>query len=204
MFQRLAMDLKTKIDLVRCYYANGNSPTLAIRQFKRERNSTRDPCTCSAVSKLISKFEETGTVLNERHGRSSLEEERQETVESALRDAEGKISVRRLSNETDISSSSAVHQILKHIGKQPYKLQLLHDLLPADYKQRVEFDQWFLRNHEILPNIFWSDESYFPLDGAISRYHCRIWNEEKHMELLTKPLYSKKSYACGSDSMHPS
>ena len=94
MFQRLAMDLKTKIDLVCCYYANGNSPTLAIRQFKCERNSTRDPCTCSAVSKLISKFEETGTVLNERHGRSSLEEERQETVESALRDAEGKRSVR--------------------------------------------------------------------------------------------------------------
>ena len=85
--QWTVMDLKTKIDLVRCYYANGNSPTLAIRQFKRERNSIRYPCTCSAISKLISKFEETRSVLNERHSRSSLEEELQETVESALHDA---------------------------------------------------------------------------------------------------------------------
>ena len=113
---------------------------------------TRDPCTCSAVSKLISKFVETGSALKERHGRSSLEEECQETVESALCDAEGKTSVRRLSNETDIPSSS-VHQILKHIGKRPYKLPLLHDLQPAEYEQRVEFGQCFLRNQEILPNI---------------------------------------------------
>ena len=99
--------------------------------------------------------------------------------------------LRRQSNETDIPSSS-VHRILKHIGKRPYKLQLLHDLQPADYEQRVEFGQWFLRNQEILPNIFWSDESYFHLDGAISRYHCRIWNEEKPMVFLTKPLHPKK------------
>ena len=50
----------------------------------------RDPCTCSVVSKLISKFEKTGSIVNKRHCRSSLEEEREETVEGTLRDAECK------------------------------------------------------------------------------------------------------------------
>lgn len=185
------MDLKMKVDLIRCYYANGNSPTNAIRQLKRERNLIRDPCTCSAVSKLISKFEETGSVLNQHHGRSSLEEERQEAVEAAVRDAEGKTSVRRLSNETGIPAAS-VHRILKHINMRPFKLQLLHDLQPGDFDQRVEFGQWFLRNQDLLPNIFWSDEAYFHLDGAISRYHCRIWSEERPKEFLTKPLHPEK------------
>ena len=68
-------------------------PTKMIRQLESERNIIRDPCTCSAVSKLISKFEETGSVVIERHWTSSLEEERQETVDGLLRDAEGKTSV---------------------------------------------------------------------------------------------------------------
>ena len=127
------MDLKTKVDLIRCYHANGNSPTIAIRQLKRERNLIRDPCTCSAVSKLISKFKEIGSVLNQRHGRASLEEERhQEAVEGGDRDVEGKTSVRRLSNETGISATF-VHRILKYMNMRPFKLQLLHDLQPGGY-----------------------------------------------------------------------
>ena len=106
------MDVKMKIDLVRCYYANGNSPTAAIRQMKRERKLVKDPCSCPAVTKLIAKFEETGSVLNERHGRPSLQEERETAVEGALADSGGKTSLRRISNDTNIPRTS-VHRILK-------------------------------------------------------------------------------------------
>ena len=73
------------------------------------------------VSKLILKFEETENIVNERHWRSSLEEDRQETVEGALRDAEDKTSVRRLSNETCIPAAP-VHRILKLMSMRPDKL----------------------------------------------------------------------------------
>ena len=99
------------------------------------------------------------SVLNE----ASLEEERQETVEGALRDAEGKTSVRTLSNETRIPVAS-VYRILKHMSMRPFKFQSLCDLQPADFDQRVEFGQWLMKNQDLLPNIFWSDEAYFHLD----------------------------------------
>ena len=54
-----------KTDLVRCYYTNGNSraPAVAIRKLKLER--IKHPCSCSDLTKLIAKLEETGSVLNE-------------------------------------------------------------------------------------------------------------------------------------------
>ena len=58
-----SMDLKTKVDLIRCYYANGNSPT--IRQLKREKNLIRDPCTCSVVSRRM--FTGNRGRIKERH-----------------------------------------------------------------------------------------------------------------------------------------
>ena len=84
-----------KIDLVRCHHATQNSPTAAVRQFKRERGLVKDPCSYSAKTKLIAKFKKTGRVLNESRGRLSLQEELETAVEDAVADSDGK----RLSEE---------------------------------------------------------------------------------------------------------
>ena len=202
LLHKARMELTMKIDLVRCYYANGNSPTAAIRQLKRERRLIKDPCSCSTVTKLITKFEETGSILNECHGRPSLEEERETAIEEALADSGGKISVRRISNATHIPPTS-VYRILKSKKLKPFKIQLLHELKPTDYVQTEEFCQWFLENDDLLPNIFWTDEAYFHLDGGISRHHCRIWSAEKPEEFLMKPLHPE-NFLCGSALRHNS
>ena len=53
------MDLKTRRDLLRCYYANGNSPIAAIRAFCTENGNCQHPCNPTTVSKLVQRFEET-------------------------------------------------------------------------------------------------------------------------------------------------
>lgn len=82
-----------------------------IRQTERE-GLMKDPCSHSAMTKLIAKFEKTSNVLNECQGRPSLQEKYERAVEGAVVDSGGKTFVNRISTETNIPRYS-VQPILK-------------------------------------------------------------------------------------------
>ena len=122
---------------MRCYYANGNSPAAAIRQYKRENNLIRDPCSTSSVTRMVEKFERTYSLLGEKHERSSLGENRKELIAEAIEDSRGRISVREVSRSTDIPSASAHRIMRKSLSLKPLKFAMMKALEPQDYQKRV-------------------------------------------------------------------
>ena len=76
-FYMFTMNLEMRRDLVRCYYANGNSPTAALRAYKKEKLLINNPSNTTSIQRLIYKFETTFTLLNQPgRRRKSLADDR--------------------------------------------------------------------------------------------------------------------------------
>lgn len=183
-------------DLLRCYYASKNSPTGAIRLYKKQKDIKKNPCKPQAITKLVKKFEETYSLLDApRSGRPSLQENRTEAILDALQSTANEFhssSIAKVSDKTGIPWSS-VQRILRQKCKlYPYKLRLVQNLTELDKKARMRFATWLLENNSLIPNILWSDETYFSLDGEINRHNCRIWSAMKPDEVLSTCLHPQK------------
>jgi transposase len=190
------MDLKTRIEIVECFYASNRSSTAALRLFKSRRQLHKDLFTITTITNLIDKFEETGSVMDKPHsGRPSFDESTCDTVAHTVQELTstsclGSTSVRQVAVEVGISKSSVHNLLRKRLRLYPYRLQLLQTLEPADKPQRLQFAHWLLNNQNILSDILWSDEAYFTLDGVINTHNCRIWSDCKPDTVLTKSLHS--------------
>ncbi|KAA3669775.1 uncharacterized protein DEA37_0011692 [Paragonimus westermani] len=192
------MDLQTRIQIVQYYYASQQSPTAALRLFKKQHGLVKDPFSITTITRLIERFEETGSVADrKRSGRPSADEGTVEKVSKVLEQTSaqsslGSTSVRRISDECGISKTS-VHRIMRNfLHLFPYKLQLLQALQPTDKPQRVAFAEWLLADRDKIPHILWSDEANFSLDGTVNTHNCRIWSQCKPDQCLTESLHSPK------------
>ncbi|GFT00321.1 DUF4817 domain-containing protein [Trichonephila clavipes] len=173
--------------LVKLFYMNEESATIALRKFQIQKNvkSGKDPLTPADLLKLVKRFEETGKLEDRaRAGRPCLKEARAPciTVEMesiASEAASGTSSARKAARRLGLPPSS-VRSILRRILQlYPYKLQSCHELLPADTAQREAFAKWAsLKWNRIPPgffNILWTDEAHFSLHGDFNNINCRIW-----------------------------
>jgi len=89
-------------------------------------------------------------------------------------------SVRRRSQELNMSVSS-VHRILRRdLHLHLYKIQLAQELKPIDHRQRREFVEWLLLQQnadaDFHSKIIFSDEAHFYLSGFVNKQNCRIWD----------------------------
>ncbi|GAA54065.1 hypothetical protein CLF_112075 [Clonorchis sinensis] len=99
-------------------------------------------------------------------------------------------SITQVSQLTGISRAS-VHRIMRrHLHLYPYHFILLQNITEEDKEQRVTFAKWLLDNEEIVPNILWSDEANFSVDGIINKHNRVIWSREAPHEYLTHNLHS--------------
>ena len=185
-----------RCDLLRCYYANNNSATAALRQYKREKNLHNDPCNPTTLTRMVEKFETTFTLHDApRSGRLSLQESRLEYVSKCLQKTKNEIgstSISKVSQDTGIPPTSVRRILHQQFHLYPYKLALLQELQPQDKIQRMEFSTWLLENPEMNPHILWTDEAYISLSGEINRHNCRIWSEVKPDYVLTTSLHPQK------------
>ncbi|GAA57918.1 hypothetical protein CLF_113348 [Clonorchis sinensis] len=55
------MDVSTRIEIVQLYYSLGESATAALRGYKTKHGPIKDPFTVSTITRLIAKFESTGS-----------------------------------------------------------------------------------------------------------------------------------------------
>ena len=87
---------------------------------------------------------------------------------------------------------ASVHRIMRrHLHLYPYHFTLLQNITEEDKEQRVKFANWLLLdNEEIIPNILWSDEANFSVDGIINKHNCVIWSREAPHQYLTHNLHS--------------
>jgi len=105
-------------------------------------------------------------------------------------------SVRRLSLQVQIPSST-VHQILrKHLKFRAYKIQVVQHLQGNDYTARVDGCNLVIEKIEndnrFLSNVIFSDEATFHISGRVNRHNCRIWGEENPHELYEHKRDSPK------------
>ena len=151
------INLPDRIDIIKCYYASGESPTAAIRMFKQKRKLIKDPFTLATVSNLVKKFEMTGSVQDRsKTGRPSLHDERSQLVSDALETTSsdlGCTSTRKIEAATCIPQRS-VHRILRNVLELfPYRLSRQQHLQPSDFEARLNFANRMLDENQQIPNV---------------------------------------------------
>ncbi|GAA57110.1 hypothetical protein CLF_112178 [Clonorchis sinensis] len=160
----------------------------------------KDPFTVSTITRLIAKFEFTESVLDfPGKGRKSLSDERAPIVKNAAEQLQSQ-STMASSSTTQVSQLTGIprasmHRIMRrHLHLYPHHFTLLQNITEEDKEQRVTFANWLLDNEEIVPNILWSDEANFSVDGIINKHNCVIWSREAPHEYISHNLHS--SHLC--------
>ncbi|GFX77245.1 DUF4817 domain-containing protein [Trichonephila clavipes] len=133
--------------LVKLFYMNEESATIALRKLRVQKNvkSGKGPLTPAGLLKLVKRFEETGKLEDRAQaGRPCLKEARAPCIAVKMKAiaseaASGTSSAREAARRLGLPPSS-VHNILRRLLQlYPYKLQSSHELLPADTAQREAF-----------------------------------------------------------------
>ncbi|GFW07056.1 DUF4817 domain-containing protein [Trichonephila clavipes] len=188
--------------LVKLFYINEESATIALRKFRVQKNamSGKGYLTPAGLLTLVKRFEETGKLEDRvRAGRPCLKEERAPCIaveieaiasEAALGTSSAREAARRLG-----LPPSSVRNILRQIPQlYPYKLQSCHELLPADTAQRQAFAKWAFSKMEQDPtwvfNILCTDEAHFSLHGDVNNHNCRIWATSNSREFTQNTVNS--------------
>ncbi|GFT49663.1 DUF4817 domain-containing protein [Trichonephila clavipes] len=196
--------------LVKLFYMNEESATIALRKFRVQKNvkSGKGLLTPAGLLKFVKRFEETGKLEDRaRAGRPCLKEARApciavEMEAIASEAASGTNSAREAARRLGLPPSSVRNILRRILQLYPYKLQSCHELLPADTAQREAFAKWALSKMEQDPtwvfNILWTDEAHFSLHGDVNNHNCPIWATSNPRECTQEPLHSPKGTArCG-------
>ncbi|GFU31455.1 DUF4817 domain-containing protein [Trichonephila clavipes] len=145
--------------LVKLFYMNEESATIALRKLRVQKNmkSGKGPLTPAGLLKLVKRFEETGKLEDRaRDGRPCLKEARApciavETEAIASEAASGTSSAIEAARRLGLPPSSVRNILRRILQLYPYKLQSCHELLPADTAQREAFAKWAFSKMEQDP-----------------------------------------------------
>lgn len=145
-----------------------------------QEHPDRPPISRSTVSRIVSKFTETGSVKDlPRQGRPKIPDDKKLNVLLEVED-NPHTSTRQIALNHDIDHSSVV-KLLSKEKFHPYKPQLIHELNEDDPDRRLQFCEEFqLRcdeNPNFLNNIIFSDEATFCLNGTVNRHNSRYWSQ---------------------------
>jgi hypothetical protein len=193
------MDDEKKKALLRLYYANKNSPILALRAYQKENKLSRPPCNSIAVLRLVKKFEISGSVCmrSAGSGRPSVYQEDIINVNTVRKELManhdyGMCSIRQIAADARVSvKKSTVHKILRGLNLKPYRPQVVQQLFPGDKIARLQFaDRAEDTFGNDFSNVFWTDEAIFRLHPHISSLSGSIWCEENPHVYVEKPLHS--------------
>ena len=104
----------------------------------------------------------------------------------------GSLSAREI--ERRILELSIRHVLHGMLDLYPYKIQVLHQLLPADTCERQNFAPKAMAKKEHNPqwllNVMWIDEAHFSLHGKVNMQNTRFWVTSNSGEYRSQPLSS--------------
>jgi transposase len=164
-------------------HGNGQITHKAVLQLFAQRYPNRPPPSQSAISKLLKKFRQTGSVEDRpRTGRRKTATGPESTKKVvATVGVNGRTSVRKLAKQLDLSRSS-VHKILKATKFFPYKYQAHQKMERDDTARRSDFCQAMIEliNNDptLLRRILFSDEATIQLDGLVIKHNHRLWSQD--------------------------
>ena len=139
------------------------------------------------------KLIETGSLVKNRprSGRplTATGEENKQIIQEQLNE-NPHTSIRRLSNENDIPSTS-VFRCVKKLGMKPYKPSCCQILSDGDNDRRLQFSEIMIHRFQADPawlrKLVFSDECNFYLNGTINKHNIHFWaTENPHWRLECK------------------
>lgn len=186
--------VQQRILIVKAYYESNGSIVGTERKLRAIMGRREAPAK-RTIQRVMAKFEESGSVCDKqtpiRH-RGQRSRENIEAVSASVA-ADNTISVRRRSQQLNLSKST-LHRILtKDLHFHAYKIQLTQELKPRDHARRREFCEWVLQNiavdGEFWDKLIFSDEAHFQLNGYVNKQNCRIWGAENPRLIQEQPLH---------------
>lgn len=177
-------------------YFRTNSIITAQRKFKTHFNTLYAPSR-KVILRCAQNFRKTGSIHLKKKGsiRSTRTPQNIEKVQEVMERSPHK-SIRRLSQEVGVSTSSTYRMLTLDLKLYPYKMQVTQQLKEKDKAARLEFAQWFVKkcddNDEFLSLLITSDEAHFSLSGYVNRQNCRFWATDNPKEVFEKPLHSPR------------
>ena len=182
-----------KAKLVQFFHESG-SVVSAQRRFRREFN--RSPPHRNLIRGWVRRFSEEGDIKKRKStGRPKVADQVVNDVHTAMI-LSPHTSIRRLSLQLQIPSTT-VHRILhQHLKFRAYKIQVVQHLQDDDYSARVDSCNLLIdkidNGNRFLSNLIFSDEATFHISGRVNRHNCRIWGEENPHELYEHERDSPK------------
>ncbi|XP_023311192.1 uncharacterized protein LOC111692289 [Anoplophora glabripennis] len=197
--------IEQRAQIVELYFSNQRSIVLTQRAYRRYFNVRVGPSE-STINRLVANFRQQGAVRNlpgAGRRRTVHTDDNIERVQESIRE-DGETSTRRRSTQLGLSRGS-LQRILHTIRMFPYKIQLVQELKPTDYQQRLDYAIYFRQkaeeNHDFIHNLIMSDEAHFQLNGFVNRQNCRIWATENPRVVQQRQLHPLKCTVwCGISS----
>lgn len=188
------MSTDQRIFVVKTYYKQNESPTVTVRVLRGILGRNAAPNE-SSVRRLISKFETTGSVINiKKTGRRRLvrTDENIAIVNDSVTVSPTR-SIRRRSQQLNLSSTSLQRILSKDLHMHAYKVQLTQEVKPTDHGRRRQFADWILARQagdmNFVNRIIFSDEAHFHLNGYVNKQNCRVWGTENPRVFVEKKMY---------------
>lgn len=182
--------IEERVFIVKSYYQTGNYREV-VRRFE---DTYGRPIDRKSIPSLIKRFESTGRVDEEGHGRPSSESHSEQVaaVAGAITEMGDNFSIRKASADLDISKST-VHRILKvDLGLKSYHFSLHQELNEDDPDRRLNFCEDLLRllerDHQLINKVVWTDEAKFFLNGTVNRHNSVYWSDHNELRLSTKSM----------------
>ena len=194
----MPLTTEERIFLVEFVFREGDKYTVRVQEkFKEQFPHAKVPHR-DIVRDLIKKFRKSGSVKNEgRSGRpTKLDEDKLDAINDKMMQSPSK-SMRKLSQETNLSVGSKHQGAKKELGLFPYKATAVQELKVTDFEKRLHYCYWlknFVITHgnEILNPCFFSDEAWFYLQGSVHSQNTHLWSNENPHEIQEAPLHCKK------------
>ncbi len=140
--------------------------------------------TNSTISRLITKFRETGSCTDKRKELEPIvcTPENKALVLASVQN-NPRLSTEKWAPAVHILRTS-MQQILHTLNLKPYHLQMVQELKPPNLPLHLRFCRWLLHlshrrnNIAVFDNFFFSDEAWFHLDGFINSQNYCIWTAD--------------------------
>jgi len=186
---------------VTLYYQYGSSAE-AAREFGRLNPGIPVP-TKPTILTAVRRHEVIGSQSNRKRAlvKRATTEENVTNILAAI-ETNPHSSLRGLSAQSGLSHMT-IHRILNEYKYHPYKVQLVHRLLPTDYGRRINFCETILEKSledaTFLERICFGDEATFYLNGTFNHHNMRLWSTSNPHWVLEKKFQEtpKVNVWCG-------
>lgn len=183
--------------IVSIFLRNNSSVVLAQREFRR-RFPGRPTPTAQTLRRLATNLEEYGTTRDVAKSGRPRSARSAENIAAVAEDVEvsPETSTRRRATQLGLSRRSLQRILVKDLNMFPYKVQSVHQLLPADRQTRVTYAQAILNLDtevdDFSTKIIMSDEAHFHLSGYVNKQNYRFWGTENPRVMHEEPLHPLK------------